>query len=279
MPGFWFLGNDKNNIYLETPLNVLTAMIRLQTIFTCTIIILVLNACTVEKRHYRKGFYIAAKKQKNLDTKSLFHSQHHNSTENNIASEPIAFNSRVPSGLASVSSSPPALNTHPEQSILQNQACDTLFLKDGSKITAVLREIGYKDIRYKLCDFTEGPDYLVEKFRVLSVHYSNGKQETFISEEPPPPPAYKQGTDNRKIYAGNEKNSNAALSLAFGILGFYPLPVIGSIIGIVFGIVARNEVVRYPGRYSNQHMANIGLTVSIATMLFWLMLIVYVLVI
>lgn len=249
-------------------------MNQLRPVIPWIILLPLLFSCVAEKRHYRKGYYFASVKHKRKESGSRPPSEHQRPARPNFAAVPSDFKGKTePSGV-SASSAPPLLKTSPKPSSLHIQTCDTLVLKDGSKITAALKEIGYKDIRYKLCDFSDGPDYLVEKYRVQSIHYRNGKQETFVAEEPPPNQAYRPQTDTRKIYSSNENNTNAVLSLTFGILGFYPIPVLGSVLGIVFGLLARNEVLREPQRYSNEKTAKIGLAVSIASLLFWAILVV-----
>ncbi|MCU0361706.1 MAG: hypothetical protein MUF75_13535, partial [Bacteroidia bacterium] len=143
---------------------------------------------------------------------------------------------------------------------LDGEPCDSLFLKDGSVLEVMVKEINPKDIRYKLCDFSDGPDYLVEKFRIEAIHYKNGKIELF--NEPTPPPLPKNKPYEASKPKGNEN-----------ILGIYPLIFLGSFIGIVFGLLALNDFKKFPGRYSNELSAKAGIGLSIAAFLFWLFIV------
>ncbi len=169
------------------------------------------------------------------------------------------------------------VSIHPTQRITNDaQQCDSLILKDGGVLLVKIKEIGLKDIRYKLCDFEEGPDYLVEKTRVASIHYANGKQETF-NEAAPINAQKNKASATPPNSKKTENNTMAALSLSFGILGIYPLIFIGSILGIIFGVIAMNEIKSEPGRYKNETMAKVGMALSFTGLIFWMAIIVLVL--
>lgn len=60
-----------------------------------------------------------------------------------------------------------------------------------------------------------------------------------------------------------EKTSGFALaSLAFGVLGFFAMPVVGSIIAIVLGVVARRRIDASGGREGGRPLANAGVTLG-----------------
>jgi len=60
----------------------------------------------------------------------------------------------------------------------------------------------------------------------------------------------------------------ATVSVVFGSLGFYPLIFIGSVVGIITGIIGvSNKNSKYIGR------AKIGLWLSIGSLVFWIILI------
>lgn len=70
------------------------------------------------------------------------------------------------------------------------------------------------------------------------------------------------------------KSDNAktlgTISIIFGVLGFYPAVFVGSIIGIVTGIIGMNEKdSAYRGR------AKAGFWISIISLLFWLLMVIF----
>ena len=71
---------------------------------------------------------------------------------------------------------------------------------------------------------------------------------------------------NTKIYkTNNEGKGLATVSVVFGSLGFYPLVIIGSIIGIITSLIGiKNPKNQYKGR------SKLGLGLSIGSLSFWI---------
>jgi hypothetical protein len=61
-------------------------------------------------------------------------------------------------------------------------------------------------------------------------------------------------------------SSMAVLSLILGILGWVALPLIGSILAVVFGHVALGEIDRSRGRLGGRGMAQVGLVLGYAAL-------------
>ncbi len=235
-------------------------------------LLLMLCHCSLEKRHYRHGYYVKSP----FSNKSITKSSVGKSPEEKRASSENRTLQTNPPAWPDLKATLPWASTGTNALLHAKQPdaemCDSLFLKDGTVIEVKIKEIGTKDIRYKLCDFQDGPDYLVEKFRVASVRYSNGMLERF--NEPPPPVVSKKPTPgNSSIPKGEEKNSNAANALTWGILGIYPLWIFGSIVGLIFGLIAMNQIKMNPGRYNNEISAKVGLGLSIGALVLWFFLI------
>ena len=73
---------------------------------------------------------------------------------------------------------------------------------------------------------------------------------------PPPPPAYA---------ASVQTSGMAIASLVMGIAGWTVLPILGSILAIVFGYAGRNEIRRRPDELTGEGLAVAGLVLG------WLM--------
>jgi uncharacterized Zn finger protein (UPF0148 family) len=76
---------------------------------------------------------------------------------------------------------------------------------------------------------------------------------------PPPPPAPPRPA------SAVQTSGMAIASLVMGIAGWTVLPLLGSILAIVFGYAARNEIRRRPGELTGEGMAVAGLVLG------WLM--------
>jgi uncharacterized membrane protein YvbJ len=70
-------------------------------------------------------------------------------------------------------------------------------------------------------------------------------------------------------YQRKEGKTIATLSIVFGILGFYPLAFIGSIIGFILAMIGLSD-------QNNAYKGNckIGLIISIVTFLIWVIMII-----
>lgn len=227
------------------------------------LISLILNACAIQKRQYRKGFYLGHTVRLKANHKYVKESKVKTETASGSLPTITSLNTQKDSpALLASASKQYAFQPVAEVSISPNHPCDTLILHDGSSIHVLLKEVGYKDIRYKRCDFQDGPDYLVEKFRVKAIHYNNGVKE-IVSPNAPPAGSGNYGHQSPKAPA-KEQNLNAGLSLAFSILGIYPLFGIGSILAIIFGLIAQHQMNLEPNRYGNANHARWGIILGIA---------------
>ena len=63
----------------------------------------------------------------------------------------------------------------------------------------------------------------------------------------------------------------AVISLVFGIVGWLPVPVIGSIVAIVTGHLARAEIRRNPQGLEGDGLAIAGLVLGYAALALWVL--------
>jgi len=66
------------------------------------------------------------------------------------------------------------------------KAQDTIVLKNGSQIIAKIAEIGPGGIKYKVQENPEGPDYILEKFKVHEIRFHNGFVQQYNDTEEVP---------------------------------------------------------------------------------------------
>ena len=68
-----------------------------------------------------------------------------------------------------------------------------------------------------------------------------------------------------------QTSTAAVLSLVFGILGWTLLPLLGSVVAIVTGHMARGEIRRAPERYDGDGLALAGLVLGYAALILGLL--------
>lgn len=55
--------------------------------------------------------------------------------------------------------------------------CSQLVLRSGDLVDAHVTEIGTREVRYKKCHWTDGPEHVILRADVLSIRFANGEIE------------------------------------------------------------------------------------------------------
>ncbi|MCR4405728.1 MAG: DUF4190 domain-containing protein [Anaerolineae bacterium] len=76
--------------------------------------------------------------------------------------------------------------------------------------------------------------------------------------EPAPAPA----TLPYAVPASPTTSGLAAASLIMGVLGWFMLPLVGNVLAIIFGHMAKNEIARSGGRLTGDGLATVGLVLG-----------------
>jgi len=134
--------------------------------------------------------------------------------------------------------------------------CETIILRNGEEISAKVTEVGITDVRYKLCSMPDGPDFVKPKSEIFMIRYKDGSKDLF---KEPVAGVYEE---NSRQVPKNNNNGLSILSLTFSILGIYPLTFLGSIVGMITGIVyLRKNPFEQPGS-SGRKRAIAGIIMS-----------------
>ncbi len=222
-------------------------------IFTWIVLLMALlvTSCSVSKRSYRKGYHVewAFAKKRVETTRSLAVSQ---VPENavSVTVEPVLASSDDLFAVSDIK----------KQITLNSDTCgDRVIFKNGDIITAKVLEITDDKIKYKRCDNIQGPMVVVAKASGHSIKYVNGV--TDIIE----PPAYNdnpisgngssQGNANNDYKGVQKTHPKAIAALLLTITGFYPLVIIGWILGLIFAVKAQKEIIANPKRYKGLKLA------------------------
>ncbi|HXC06201.1 MAG TPA: hypothetical protein VNZ86_15695 [Bacteroidia bacterium] len=63
------------------------------------------------------------------------------------------------------------------------QPCDTIFMNNGEKLLGVVTEVGAEQVKYRICDYQDGPVHILHKKRVASIHYASGLIRDLAAEK------------------------------------------------------------------------------------------------
>ena len=239
--------------------------------------ILTLFNCSLQKRKYQSGYFLSWNKN-NLSIAKNEKQKEFNVQKKEIKFKDISFEKDITTSANNKITK--IFNNTIKNNLAFPDSCDQIIYKDGTEINAKVTEINTSEIRYKRCDFIDGPTFVEKQNKVFMIKYSNGKSEMFKTEKAD---EYNNGKiiqDSHKINDKDKKtNTSSKASFIFSILGFYPLFILGWILGLIFGALAKNEIKSEPNKYNkkSENFARAGVIISAIGMisLFLLLLIAF----
>lgn len=168
--------------------------------------------------------------------------------------------------------------------------CDVIFMKDGTEVPAKVLEINSTEIKYKRCDYIDGPTIVINKSDVSQIRYGNGlieliKSGTNNSNSKANTAATDEEQDyysaqnrikpittphNNSYYKDYKKKTNffsiasmvSAIASIFWIvlaIVYFPLLLILVPLPILLGIMALREIRANPDFYKGKGMAIFGI--------------------
>ncbi len=237
--------------------------------------ILLLFNCSLQKRKYQPGYFFSW--NKGLNKTDLSVSKNEKQKEFNVYKNENKINNiNFEKDITTFADNKIniIINKTVKNSLAFPDSCDEIIYKDGTEIKAKVIEINTSEIRYKKCNFLEGPTFVDKQNKIFMIKYSNGTSEMFKTEKTVEYYNGKIVQDSQKINDIDKKtNPSAILSLIYGILGVYPLIIIGGILAIIFGNKAIKEIKEKSNLYKGERMAKEGKKIGIATVTFYLLLV------
>ena len=235
--------------------------------------ILTIFSCSLQKRKYQSGYFLSWNKN-NLSIAKNQKQKQFNVQKNEIKFNEISFEKDITTSANNKITK--IFNNTIKNNLAFPDSCDKIIYKDGTEIMAKITEINTSEIRYKRCDFIDGPTFVEKQNKVFMIKYANGKSEMFKTEKAV---EYNNGKiiqDSQKINDKDKKtNTSSKASFIFSILGFYPLFILGWILGLIFGAIAKNEIKSEPNKYNkkSENFAKAGVIISIIGMILIVLLI------
>jgi hypothetical protein len=208
------------------------------TIYLITLtVVLSTMSCSIEKRHYRNGFSVNWNTKQTGTSKST-----HQQTAAIVDRDTIVADIVAPTQVV-----------ENKKEIIIKDSCDIIEMKNGNTVRAKVLEINTETVKYKNCGDNDGPDRIVEKDKIESITYSNGKKED-AREFRVNKKEVKEGAKNQpgaeaiiSDIKTTDARRNAKTSIILGALAvvlllagaglIYAASVSGDIAVVIFGII------------------------------------------
>lgn len=142
--------------------------------------ILTLFNCSLQKRKYQSGYFLSWNKN-NLSIAKNQKQKGFNVQKNEIKFNDISFEKDITTSASNKITK--IFNNTIKNNLALPDSCDVIIYKDGNEIKAKITEINTSEIRYKRCDFIDGPTFVEKQNKVFMIKYANGKSEMFKTEK------------------------------------------------------------------------------------------------
>jgi hypothetical protein len=212
--------------------------------------LVVLTACSVQKRRYQKGLYVdwhsSSRQESAQNSHHIRDSRPVKSTVTVKAYHPSA---RVDDQLdeTSVASAGKSLSLPP--SVLKRKfrksdpdSCDRIIMRNGEERDGRIIEITPTLVRYRKCTAESDVVYAIARSEVSRIKYASGIDEV-LSAAPSPAPS-------NNTYNAPREHPDAITVYILTALGWFI--GIGSIPAIVIGSRILREMRENPGKYSDE---------------------------
>ena len=186
------------------------------------IVLVFITSCSVEKRHYMKGYDVQWYK-KETKSNAFSNSTDVKSDKDNLISNNIADNIEK--------ETTPASNNSIDfdgKTLITEDSCDLIKLKNNTQIKAKITEINSSVIKYKECGDEKGIEKAISKNQVLGINFRNGLEEKYEQSkesEVVPPAIVKKQKDIQSAESKIKKEVKSTYVL--GLLSFILLMVAG----------------------------------------------------
>ena len=142
--------------------------------------ILTLFNCSLQKRKYQSGYFLSWNKN-NLSIAKNEKQKAINVQKKEIKFNDISFEKDITTSANNKITK--IFNNTIKNNLAFPDSCDQIIYKDGTEIKAKITEINTSEIRYKRCDFIDGPTFVEKQNKVFMIKYANGKSEMFKTEK------------------------------------------------------------------------------------------------
>lgn len=236
--------------------------------------LLVLLSCSVQKRHYQKGYFVRwnTPSLNTAENKSRKVSEKKPLPSPSLPAEQITSKKKLlQADLANSFTDEPGSsfsNTNIQPHQQDKDSCDILIYRNGSEIRVKIIEINSNQIKYTKCSMENGPVYISNKSELFMAKYANGTKEIFKTQDVVQQPTG-QPVTKTKI---KKETKLATTSLVFSILGFYPLVIVGGIVAMITALIQLKRIMLFPDTYGGATKAKVGLIMGAVSFILWVLI-------
>lgn len=212
-------------------------------LFLVLIGLILSSSCKVTKRLYNKGYHIESYSSNERPKKDF------KREEERVVNDTIIIHKTFPSGNNHINREDDDLFASAEINLNKNSTiklnktneCDILILSDGSEIKVKVIEITESNVKYKKCNYLEGPNFVKSLKEVHLIKFSNG--ENFIPkiyEEEEEPASYREKESSQSNFDGGASIAGLVFSIiaaVFSVIAWF-FSWIFTIPGLVMGLLA-----------------------------------------
>ncbi len=222
-----------------------------QRILLSILALSIITSCTVQKRHYRKGYEVTFGKSKiNQPKKTVL--ENNNSEVAKFEESEMAIQNNQTALTASTENKAETKTLAKKHNVFNlsrkvnnDDTCDMVFLRNGNTINAKILEINTTEVKYKNCNNQDGPLIIIDKNSIKSITYKNGFTEEFAFVTPPntskPQPNSNPNTNPNRRQSSSDYDGYSIASLICGILSIFLIPALPALILGIIGMKKTKE--------------------------------------
>ncbi len=240
------------------------------------------SSCSFEKRLYTKGYHLSRNKHSQsqahpttINHKTEFIQTHQQAAE---AENNLTVSANRSAKIVSPTIKPLQItgknnfrSSHSSDVTFLDEECDVLVFKTGDEVKAKIFEITPNEIKYKPCDFLDGPMRTVRKSDVFMLKYANGTKEVFSNSNPTPssnspsPSSTNPSNQNTTDQSPTNKKPHALaiLSFLFSIVGLFIAGIPFGLAAVIFGAVSLKKIGLAPDRFKGKGFAIAAIVIGI----------------
>ena len=225
---------------------------------------LLFTSCSIQKRHYRKGYYVETNSNKENTV-----------TKNDSTNQIIKYADDT------------SITTSRSKSVLLNKNrkhnCDTLILKDGNRLVCTINEVTKRSVRFKDCLDSNQIANAIDVEQIALIKFYNGKVKTTSSKKDSDTLIKAPLTNTGLVFGILAILLEAGLLLS--LFNIYVLPlalvislivcnILAAVIAIALGFVSLRDIRKNPEVFRGKKTAIVEITLGLLSLVSWLIILI-----